>query len=116
MLDVTSDDVRTVGSLAVTIYNNLGTKLVNADTVSLGQNIDLVKGHNIFKLTIEELHLNPGVYGVGFWLADTKSNVALDYIEPSFNMEVVDLATEGFGAKRSSDSAVTCKFSLSTII
>jgi ABC-type polysaccharide/polyol phosphate transport system ATPase subunit len=114
LLNIESDESRSVGSLAITIYNNLGTKLVNADSVSLGQNISLNKGQNIFKLKIEELHLNPGFYVVGFWLADTRSNVALDFIEATFDIEVVDVSTEGYGAKRSADSAVTCKFSLST--
>lgn len=113
-LNITSDESRAVGSLAVTIYNTLGTKLVNADSVSLGQNIYLNKGQNIFKLTIKELHLNPGLYVLGFWLADTRGNVALDFIEANFDIEVVDVTTEGFGAKRSADSAVTCEFVLST--
>lgn len=115
LLNIESDQIRSVGSLAVTIYNNLGTKLVNADSVSLGQSISLNKGQNILKLKIEELHLNPGFYVVGFWLADTRANVALDFIEATFDIEVIDVATEGFGAKRSSDSAVTCEFSLSTV-
>ncbi|PZU97933.1 MAG: teichoic-acid-transporting ATPase [Pseudanabaena sp.] len=114
LLNIESDQPRAVGSLAVTIYNNLGTKLVNADTVSLGQSISLDKGQNIFKLRIENLHLNPGFYVVGFWLADTRGNTALDFIEATFDIEVVDVASEGFGAKRSGDSAVTCEFSLAT--
>lgn len=114
LLNIESDQPRSAGSLAVTIYNNLGTKLVNADTVSLGQSISLDRGQNIFKIRIEKLHLNPGFYVVGFWLADTRGNTALDFIEATFDIEVVDVASEGFGAKRSADSAVTCEFSLST--
>jgi len=115
ILSIESDQRRSVGSLAVTIYNNLGVKLVNADIAALGQIVTLNEGQNVFKLKIEELHLNPGMYAIGFWLADLSSKSVLDFVEPTFNLEVVDSATEGFGGKRSSDVAVTCKFSLSAI-
>lgn len=111
-LSIESDEERLIGSLAVTIYNSLGVKLVNADIASLGQIVTLKAGQNIFKLRIEELHLNPGIYVVGFWLADTRSNNVLDFIEPTFDIEVVDSAKEGYGAKRTFDGAVTCKFTL----
>ena len=115
ILSIESDQRRSVGSLAVTIYNNLGVKLVNADIAALGQIVTLNEWQNVFKLKIEELHLNPGMYAIGFWLADLSSKSVLDFVEPTFNLEVVDSATEGFGGKRSSDVAVTCKFSLSAI-
>ena len=38
-LAIESDEDRTVGSLAVTLYSLSGTKLVNADTVRLGQTV-----------------------------------------------------------------------------
>jgi lipopolysaccharide transport system ATP-binding protein len=112
ILNIESSEPRSVGSLAVTIYNNLGVKLVNADSVAIGQVVNLGKGENIFRLRIEELHLNPGYYIVGFWLSDIRGNVVLDFIESAFEIEVVDLASEGFGAKQSSDGAVTCRFTL----
>jgi lipopolysaccharide transport system ATP-binding protein len=111
LLDIVSDSPRSIGSLAVTFYNRSGTKLVNADIVSLGQIIELRQGHNIVKLKIENLYLNPDIYVLGLWLSNLGSASArksLDYVESAFEIEVVDLASEDFGVK--TDGAVPCQF------
>jgi lipopolysaccharide transport system ATP-binding protein len=113
LLNIESDSDKSVGSLAVSIYSKSGTKLVNADSASIGKAIALKQGKNIVKLKIAQLHLNPGVYIVGFWLAyltSNESHEALDYIESAFEIEVVNLTSEQVGVQlNSDDGAVTCQ-------
>lgn len=113
MIALESQESRSVSSLAISIYDMFGNKLVNADTVSLEQSIFLKQGRNIVKLNIEELHLNVGLYIVGFWLADISGGVVLDRIDSACDIEVVDHVSNGFKARPHSDSSITCKFSVS---
>ena len=116
LLDIVSDSPRSIGSLAVTFYNRSGTKLVNADIVSLGQIIELRQGNNIVKLKIENLYLNPDIYLLGLWLSNlgsTSGRKSLDYVESAFEIEVVDLVSKDFGVK--TDGAVPCRFECSIL-
>jgi lipopolysaccharide transport system ATP-binding protein len=106
---IESDAPRSVSSIAITIFDQYGTKLVNADTVSLGKSIDLKAGKNQLKFKIDRLHLNPGVYVVGLWMAKTSGNV-LDQIYSAIRIDVVDLEEREFGMRI--DGAVTCDFQL----
>jgi lipopolysaccharide transport system ATP-binding protein len=97
LLTIDSDAPRPVGSLAVFLCSQLGTKLVNADTVLRGQVIELRQGSNQVKLKIENLHLNPGIYRLGLWLADpisSRANSAYDYLESAFEIEVMKPISE----------------------
>ncbi|NJM76716.1 MAG: ATP-binding cassette domain-containing protein [Acaryochloridaceae cyanobacterium RU_4_10] len=115
-LAIASDAIRTVGSLAVTLYTQSGTKLVNADIASLDRVIALRNGHNAIKLRIDKLFLNPGIYVLGLWLAnisESDGNQALDYIEYAFDIEVVNLASQRFGMQETpDDGAVSCQFKI----
>lgn len=82
-----------VGSIAVIIFDRYGTKLVNADTLSFGNSINLHKGKNNIKLRINQLHLNPGMYTLGLWVADPPVEV-YDYIPSSALFEVVEIEKE----------------------
>ena len=100
LLAIEADSYISVGSLATSIKTQTGTILVNADTVSIGKIINLKKGLNIVKLKIEQLHINPGIYMVGFWLdriGNSSGSNALDYLEYAFEIEVVNIRTEKFG-------------------
>jgi lipopolysaccharide transport system ATP-binding protein len=116
MMMITSGAPKTIESLAVTLYSQSGTKLVNADLAALSQAIELIKGQNTVRLKIEQLHLSPDVYVLGLWLAQRSScnrNTALDYIESAFEIEVVNLASEGLGMKvDEAEGAVTCRFKM----
>ena len=57
-----TDQTSIVSSLAVTLYDRFGTKLVNADTLSQGRSITLRAGRNRVSFSIRGLHLNPGIY------------------------------------------------------
>jgi lipopolysaccharide transport system ATP-binding protein len=106
-LNIESNAPRTVSSVAVTIFDQYGTKLVNADSVSLGRSVELKQGRNHFTFRIDRLHLNPGVYIVGLWMAKMSGNV-LDQIYSAIRLDVVDLEDNEFGMRI--DGAVTCDF------
>jgi ABC-type polysaccharide/polyol phosphate transport system ATPase subunit len=103
-----------VGSVAVTIFSPAGVKLVNADTMSLGEVINLRKGHNVVRLRIERLHLNPGVYVVGLWIANPinalRSGGEFDQIQSAFELEVIEGQTPSYGKRPYSYGLVTCPF------
>jgi lipopolysaccharide transport system ATP-binding protein len=120
-LVIESDSDKSIGSLAVTIYSQSGTKLVNADSSAASKTISLHQGRNLVKLKIAKLHLNPDIYQVGFWLAyltSHHSNQALDSIETAFEIEVISLTTEEkIGVQlNSDDGAVTCQIETLEVI
>lgn len=109
LLKIQSNSFTSVGSLAIFIAN-LGTVLVNADTVSLGQSIQLKAGTNLLELSIQNLYLNPGRYVVGLWMDKTGSgDEVFDYIESAFEIEVADLTPKMFGIDTL--GIVPCEFS-----
>ena len=112
LLEIDSDSPRSVPSLAITLYNQSGVSLINADTLSIGHINTFEKGRNIVRLRIEELHLKPGTYIVGLWLADPLSNIVFDYIESAFEVEVVNSGVEDMGIRPQSDGSVTCGFKI----
>ena len=108
-LVIESDEARDVGSIAVTLYDEYGTKLVNADTIMLGREMHLDTGRNEVRLRINELHLNPGIYVLGLWVADPPAEI-YDFTESAIRIEVVRLESEGFGLRPTSDGSVVCAF------
>jgi len=117
LLVIESDSYRSVAALAVTIYNKTGTKLVNAEIASIGQVIHLQKGHNIVRLLIEKLHLNPEIYTLGLWLNRTGRSLGatpLDNVESACEIEVVNPGSEDFGIREV--APVTCKFKILEVI
>jgi lipopolysaccharide transport system ATP-binding protein len=102
----------TVASLAVTLYDVHGTKLVNADTISLGRTLRLDAGEHRFALRIPELHLNPGVYVLGLWAAGPLEAI-LDYVPAAFELEVIARQRlPGLGRAPSYDGLVTAEVEL----
>lgn len=99
-----------VGSIAVTIFDRYGTKLVNVDTSFYGRPIELREGENTLTLRIDQLHLNPGMYIIGLWAADPPSEV-YDYIPSAALFEVIE--TENKNIRVQSDGIVSVKFSIS---
>lgn len=104
---------RQIRSLAATIYDPNGAKLVNADTIKLGESIILQPGRNIVRLSIDALHLLPGVYTLGLWLGDGTGG-AVDFIESATYFEIVDAATDRKGARPQSDGIIPCSFTVDT--
>lgn len=114
-LDIVADSSMSVDSVAVVLYDNYGTILVNADTVSLGRITTLQQGHNILRFRIESLHLKPGVYVLGLWLANTAGDMPdiLDFLDSALRIEVVNVESDGFGSD--TVGAVTCHFDISKV-
>ncbi|NLF14863.1 MAG: ATP-binding cassette domain-containing protein [Anaerolineaceae bacterium] len=114
-LSIVSDAARSVGSLAVTVYDQHGTKLVNADTVALGRTVALEQGSTLARLRIDELHLNPGVYVVGLWLANPAGEV-FDHVKSAIKIEVVEIEPKGdrLGVRARADGVVVCNFDFET--
>jgi len=87
---------------------------VNADTRLIDRIIDLRKGCNFVRLKIEKLYLNPGIYRLALWLANTKGGRSTrgvyDYVESACEIEVINLDSQGHGLNP--NSAVTCHFEL----
>jgi lipopolysaccharide transport system ATP-binding protein len=101
----------TIPSLAVTLYDMQGTKLVNADTIAVGRTLRLEAGTHHLTLRIAELHLNPGVYQMGFWLAGPLGAI-YDFIPVGFEIEVVALQALGLGRAPTDEGLVTCRLEL----
>jgi homopolymeric O-antigen transport system ATP-binding protein len=102
----------TVASLAVTLYDVHGAKLVNADTISLGRTLRLDPGEHRFVLRIPQLHLNPGVYVLGLWVAGAVETI-FDYVPAAFELEVVAQQRDhGLGRAPRYDGVVTCDLEL----
>jgi lipopolysaccharide transport system ATP-binding protein len=113
LLRIESDSDRSVASLAVTLYDKAGTRLVNADINSIGQVINLRKGPNVVKLMIENLSLNPDIYTLGFWLHTRSKSLGmepLDWVESACEIEVINLDPVDFGREQA--APVVCKFDI----
>jgi lipopolysaccharide transport system ATP-binding protein len=105
---IDSDQARQVPSLAVTFYDRFNTKLVNADTLSLGQAVALKRGLNEIRLQIDSLHLNPGSYTLGLWLA--AGSHVYDHVPEASVVEIVDSEELALGGRPNCDGLVTCPF------
>lgn len=111
-LVITSDVARSVDSLALTLYAPNGIKLVNADTSLHGRIVRLDAGENHVELRLSALHLNPGTYGVGLWLANNATGTVLDHVETAFELEVEASVGSGFGATPRSHGLVPCEWEI----
>lgn len=118
LLDIVSDSHRSIGSIAATLYDLSGVKLVNADSVLQGQVITLRNGLNRVRLRIKNLYLNPGVYRLGLWLANPIggkfSGAEFDHVQSAFTVEVVPQHSEirKLGMTPKHDGFVACEIDL----
>lgn len=110
-LVIESDLERRIGSLAVTLYDVYGTKLINADTISDGRSITLKAGINELHMSFQAVHLKAGNYFVGLWLANPP--FVYDHIDRAARIEIFPQEVEGLGSRPRSDGIVTCNFSVS---
>ncbi len=104
LLRIDAERAARVASLAVTLSKPGGDVLLNLEMAALGQALTLAPGRNEVGVLVDGLHLNPGVYDVGFWLGD-ETHRALDHVEGAFRVEVasdggvagprVDMARDG---------------------
>lgn len=104
----------TADVIAVTIYDQTGFKLVNADTVCLGRTVELEEGDNVVRFDIRAIHLNPGRYRVGLWLARTLEGL-LDWVESAAEVEVFSDPKQTLGPRPRDDGVVRCEFDVTTL-
>jgi len=109
LIDVISDAARSVDSIAVSLFDRYGTKLVNVDTLSLGRFIRLERGHNLVRLRVDSLYLNPGIYVVGVWIANPPHELFHSIPHAAF-VEVVE--NEDGRIRVRDDGAVPCRFDI----
>lgn len=108
-MKIRSDRSRSIGSLAVAIQDLRGITLVNADTISRGELIELKEGENLVKVKINSLNLKAGTYFLTLWLADPLKG-AFDCIEPVGKIDVIEVAQNALGRRPQSDGVVVCDF------
>jgi lipopolysaccharide transport system ATP-binding protein len=101
-------------SLAVTLYDPGGYKLVNADTVALARPIALPAGRTAVRLTIRAVPLNPGRYRLGLWLARRPGTV-FDHIDHAADLELFPDPTRELSPRADCDGVVACDFDLDVL-
>jgi hypothetical protein len=116
-LAIDARELMRVQSIAIGLRDNLGRKLVNADTGSFGQTITLPEGRTVVRLQIERLHLKPGVYGLALWIARypgerISSSDVVDFVEKAIEIEIIELASRGFGTWVGDTGVVSCDFKI----
>jgi ABC-type polysaccharide/polyol phosphate transport system ATPase subunit len=114
LIEVESNERRSVGSFAVFLTDQYGRRLVNADTWLIERSISLNRGRTIVKLRIDAVYLTPGVYRVGLWMADLvrgqSSQGAYDYVEVAFEINVVHANPNGLNLD--TGALVVCDFTV----
>jgi lipopolysaccharide transport system ATP-binding protein len=108
-LRVHSNADREVGSMAVVILDQSHTKLVNADTLSLGRPVSLKAGENVVQIKIDKLYLNPGVYMVALWIANPTGGI-FELAESAFQLEVAEYSPGEVRTRPQGDGTVPCNF------
>ena len=101
-------------SLAVTLYDPSGFKLVNADTVSLNRPITLREGVNRVRVSVAALHLLPGQYRLGLYIA-RRPRTVFDHIENVADLVVAARADDILGPRPDCDGVVACDFNMAEL-
>lgn len=112
LLEIEADQDMEVNSIALSVGDDHQPTLINADTISLNQNIKLSKGKNLIEYQIPNLYLTPGNYTLSFWVANYPFEV-YDWMKSVIYLEVVDNRTAIPGIK--TDGAVVCSFKVSLV-
>jgi lipopolysaccharide transport system ATP-binding protein len=105
-----------VRSIAVSFYDDLGRLLVNADIGEFGAVLDLPPGRTTLRLRIERLHLKPGSYSLGLWMArhaadDVSGADIIDFVEKAMEVEVTHAEADRIRNQRW-NGVVPCEFKL----
>ncbi|HET9982473.1 MAG TPA: Wzt carbohydrate-binding domain-containing protein, partial [Longimicrobiales bacterium] len=97
-----------VGSIALKLTDPHGTKLVNVDTLALGLVVHLRPGRTYVRFRIASLHLSPGTYLLGLWMANAQGKEILDQVDWAARVTVIDPQAAAIGAAR--PGLVACEF------
>jgi hypothetical protein len=80
---------------------------VNADIEDLDQRIYIPAGRSRIQFDLDALHLVPGSYILGLWIAEDERNQELDLVEAAARIEVVAPAES---AQLPSAGIIPCRF------
>jgi lipopolysaccharide transport system ATP-binding protein len=97
-------------SIAVTLSDRTGMKLIHADTIRLDRPIQLRAGTNQIELNIRSVNLQPGTYTLGLWMARWPE-VVYDSMDCVCDIEVAPNPADG-RVRPVSDGTVRCDFDL----
>jgi lipopolysaccharide transport system ATP-binding protein len=97
--------------LGLTLYDGVGSPLVNADILTHGERMRLVRGPNQVAIEIDSLHLRPGTYRLGLGLMD-QSHQVLDRVDTALDLEVVENPASRVRPVREGDGIVSCAFTV----
>jgi lipopolysaccharide transport system ATP-binding protein len=109
LLEIQSSERYFISSLAFTVYDALGTRLINTDIISKKMIVELKPGQNTVQFYLDKINLATGIYTIGLWMADYPSEV-YDWIKYGLNLEVVD--PDAGNLVHRTDGVVLCDFSL----
>ncbi len=109
-IEIAADEPVVADSIAVTISDRTGFRLINADTVRLDRPVSLRAGTNALELTIRSVNLQPGTYTLGLRLARWPEAV-FDAIDTVCDIEVVPNPADG-SIRPIADGAVRCDLEL----
>ena len=113
---LTARNPASVGSFAVTISTLGGTVLVSADPVvrsDLG--LELQAGEHRFRIKIDAVHLTPGSYAIGLWMARGRADLAwsiYDSVEQAIQLDLMAAPAAGSGVGQ---AIVACEAQLERI-
>jgi lipopolysaccharide transport system ATP-binding protein len=80
---------------------------VNADIAAHGESVRLAPGHNVVRLQIDALYLNPGEYSIDLWVGEAGGS-GFDHVERAFQLRVLDSRPVGTGATPVVTGLVPC--------
>ncbi len=98
-------------SVAVTLFSESMTKLVNADSANIGKTVHLKKGTNIITINIKNIYLKPGRYPVGLWMSEYNSAEVYEWIESAIEICLTD-DNYRLGSNVGGDAPVICEFNI----
>ncbi|HRN66654.1 MAG TPA: ABC transporter ATP-binding protein [Promineifilum sp.] len=112
-LDIVSKISTSVSSMAITVFTPNGTMLVNADTISQGKTFNLREGRTRVQFVVYALHLSPGTYNLGLWLAN-HPGIIHDRVPTAIQFEVVEYGQNNQPGVRV-DGLVPCSFKVEAL-
>jgi lipopolysaccharide transport system ATP-binding protein len=113
-VEIVSKGDRLIPRLSATITDRYGTKLVNCDSIGSGETVRLRDGRNFFRLRVEALHLNGGLFNLSLWLALTAAD-PIDYIDGALTFRVADRPMVALGVRPKRDGVVVADYSWSPL-
>ncbi|MEZ6139610.1 MAG: ABC transporter ATP-binding protein [Zavarzinella sp.] len=113
-LTIHADQPIVTDSIALTIIDRTGFRLIHADTARIDYPVQLQPGTNQVELTIPALHLQPGGYTMGLWLAQWPDHI-IDQVESACDLEVIPNPDDS-SVKPVADGAVRCDLQARVVV